>query len=171
MAGNPSGLGYRLLPDPLGRSCVYGRIEFMASPDVVPVDYNSPVGKIRALIGDFTLRTDPLTPGVEDEYLFTDDQINSYLSIANDSIHYAAAHALDVLAVNEALVSKKMRTEAGLSTDGPAVAKALQDTANRLREQGTAIRDEEAEANTSHFEVVDYSPAFSLGVWGPWSVY
>lgn len=151
-----------MLPDYPGLSCVYGRIEFMASPDVVPVDYNSPVGKIRALIGDYTLRDDPANPTAEPEFLFSDDTLGAFLSISQQSVYFAAAHALDVLAVNEALVSKKIRTEAGLSTDGPAVAKSLQDTANRLREQGKEARDAEIEASSSAFEIVDYAPSQAL---------
>jgi hypothetical protein len=53
------------------------------------------------------------------------------------SVKLAAAQALDVMASNEALVQKKVRL-LDVQTDGPAVAKALRDHANALRDQAAA---------------------------------
>lgn len=122
--------------------------------DVVPVDYDSPVGQIRALIGDDVQRTDPAFPAKAAEFLFSDPKLTAYLSLSSGSVLHGAAHALDALAINEALVSKKIRTEAGMQTDGPAVAKALQDTAKMLRAEGDKLADEAAQ--DFGFEVVDY---------------
>jgi hypothetical protein len=64
---------------------------------------------------------------------FSDVQIQSFLTLEG-AVKLAAAQALDVLASNEALVSKRIRT-LDLQTDGPAVAKTLHDQAEALREQ------------------------------------
>lgn len=126
----------------------------MAFTDVNPPDYETPLGQVRALIGDFTQRKDPANKAADAEYLFNDAQISAYLGINKGNVHFAAAHALDVLASNEALVSKKIRTEAGLQTDGPAVANALGEIAKRLRADGNKAATE-ADADGS-FEIVDY---------------
>jgi hypothetical protein len=123
--------------------------------DIVPADFTTLVGKVRALTGDTVQRIDPDAPADPAEYLFSDDQITAYLSIENDNVHFAAAACLSVLATNEALVSKKIRTEAGLQTDGPAVAKALQDAAKELRVLG----HEADMAAGFGFEIVDYTDA------------
>lgn len=89
--------------------------------------------------------------------LLTDDQIQSMLSLwtgAEDptrvDIFRAAADCLDTIAVNEALVSKKIRTQ-DLSTDGPAVAASLQKRAEGLRKRA----DEEEAADAGVFEIYD----------------
>jgi len=76
----------------------------------------------------------------------------------------AAADALDIIAVSELLVSKKIRTQS-LSTDGPAVSAELRALANRYREN--AIRDGESGADGltggEYFGVTDALPQ---EVWG-----
>lgn len=143
----------------------------MAITDVYPPDYASPVGKVRVLIGDFTQRIDPANPDAGKAYLFDDAQLSGLIAIDGGNVYYAAAHALEVLATNEALVSKKIRTEAGLQTDGPAVANALGETAKRLRADG-ARQNADTDAEQG-FQIVDFAPAPEWhwatpfdGVWG-----
>ena len=85
------------------------------------------------------------TPGNVDigyyHSLLSDETINDFLALeANNSIDpnnvvkLAAADALDAIAVNQALIQKKI-TMLDLQTDGPALAAALQKSASVLREQ------------------------------------
>lgn len=138
----------------------------MANTDIFPPDYETPVGKVRVLIGDTEQRTDPAAPDAGKAYLFSDAELAGLVSIDGGNHYYAAAHALEVLATNEALVSKKIRTEAGLQTDGPAVANALGETAKRLRADGTRLANELD--STQGFEIVNFSPTPTLGFpgWG-----
>lgn len=81
-------------------------------------------GRVRLLITD----TDAANA------IFTDAEIDAFLSIEGDAVKRAAAAALDQTASSEALIQKRIRL-LDLTTDGPAVAKALRDHAQRLREQ------------------------------------
>lgn len=108
-------------------------------PPIDAIDYTTPVGQVRLLIADVNI----------DDPLFADDQLEAFLSIATDNVKRAAARALDVIAVSEVLVSKKIRTQ-DLQTDGPAVAKALRDQAAALRTEADADDDTAA----SFFDVV-----------------
>lgn len=103
----------------------------------------SDVSTVRLLINDVD----------EDNETFSDDDIEAFLALEGDSVRLAAAQALDTIASNEALVSKRIRT-LGLSTDGPAVAKALRDHAARLRSQVAAD-----DAGDDVFGVVDTCPS------------
>jgi hypothetical protein len=81
------------------------------------------VDTVRLLISD-----------VGDPPIFTDLDIEAFLAMEGESIKLAAAQALDSIASNEALVSKRIRT-LDLQTDGPAVAKSLREHATALRDQ------------------------------------
>lgn len=76
------------------------------------------------------------------DYVFEDQELDVFLLQAGDDALLAAADALDTMARNEALVSKRIRI-LDLTTDGPAVAKSLMDSAKVLRERVTAGADEE----------------------------
>lgn len=108
----------------------------------ITVDPNTSIGQVRLLCTDLT-----------EPALFADEQIEAFISMADGgSVKRAAAAALDTIARSEALVSKKIRTSDGLSTDGPAVAKELRESAAALR----------AEADTDDdgfgMDVVDFDP-------------
>lgn len=75
-------------------------------------------GKVRLLCTDVD-STDPC---------FQDSEIDAFLSLASNSVFKATALALMSIAVNEALVSKRIKL-LDLTTDGPAVAKALNEKA------------------------------------------
>lgn len=87
-------------------------------------DLSTDAGQVRLLATDTLIESRPI---------FTDEEIAAFLSI-EDSVKEAAALALECIAVNEALVQKRIRL-LDLQTDGPAVAKALQDQAVKLRGQ------------------------------------
>lgn len=88
------------------------------------VDYNDPVQQVRLIIGDTNV----------DDPDFGDDELRGFLAIARDSVLRAAADALDAIATNEALLSKKISTQ-DRSSDGPAVADALRKHATALRQR------------------------------------
>lgn len=101
--------------------------------DVFPVDYSSDVGRVRKYIPDVTQLTDPKNPSAPASFLWSDDEIQSFVDDQTDvgfnpttlgHIYRAAADIMVATANNEALILKKLVTE-DLQTDGPAVANAL----------------------------------------------
>ncbi len=82
---------------------------------------------IRLLITD----TGGVDPVNNPQYVFTNDQIDTFYRLRNSNVYRAAALALRTLAANEALVSKRIKY-LGLETDGPAVAKELRALAAEL---------------------------------------
>ncbi len=93
---------------------------------------------VRVLIADLN----------EAAYLFTDEQITTYLTLTGDNPRLAAADALEAIAVSEVLISKKIKSQ-HLDTDGPAVAKALRELAATQRQ---IAADEDRE---DVFDIVD----------------
>ncbi|MBP2704403.1 hypothetical protein JOL79_11320 [Microbispora sp. RL4-1S] len=109
------------------------------------IDYESDVGRVRLLIPD----TD------EPNLLLDDAQIRGYLAMEGGDVKLAAAQALDAVASSEALISKKLTTIDGASTDGPAVAA-------ELRARAQALRDQVAEGlgdDNAGLLIVDFDPA------------
>ena|SRR5690554_2335972 len=86
-------------------------------------DTSTDRGKVRLIITD----TD------EDNAIFQDAEIDAFLEMQG-GVLLAAAQALDTIASSEALVLKKVRL-LDVQTDGPAVAKALREHAQELREE------------------------------------
>ncbi|ALY08385.1 hypothetical protein SEA_THUNDERCLAP_27 [Arthrobacter phage Thunderclap] len=121
---------------------------------IYPPVYTSPVGQVRSLIPDIKQYADPENPLADPAYLFEDDHLSAFLSLNGDKVKLAAASAIDALAQNEALISKKIRTE-DLSTDGPAVADALRKAADALRRQQKD--EDEALGLYDEFVIVDYA--------------
>lgn len=103
--------------------------------NIYPPVYTTPLGQMRALLSQTVRYIDPANPTLPADYLVPDDQLNAYLAINTGSLYAAASDALIALATNEALVSKKIRTEGGLQTDGPAVAQRLLDLAKEYRKR------------------------------------
>jgi hypothetical protein len=94
----------------------------------ITLDPASNVGMVRLLITD----TDETSP------LFEDAQIAAFLAVEAGKagqVKLAAATGLEIIARSEALVSKKLTTSDGLTTDGPALADALLRSARALRDQ------------------------------------
>lgn len=86
-----------------------------------------------------------------EDFIFTDDEVNTFLDMSDDDIYAAAASALLAMAVNEAIVQKRIEY-LGLKTDGPAVAKDLRETAKRYADMaGEDAEFEIADMNVTHF--------------------
>lgn len=94
------------------------------------IDFTTDAGKVRLLVGDIN-ETDPI---------FTDAQITGAIPLF-PNLHFTAAHLVDLIASNEVLVSKKIKSE-DIATDGPAVANALRVQAEKLREVGQKVEDD-----------------------------
>lgn len=122
---------------------------------VFPPDPETSVGLLRVLLPDTEQHKDPHYPADPASYMFEDWQLTAFLKLNADKIKAAAADAIDALATNEAMISKKIRTE-DLQTDGPAVANAMRLHATALR-AAQRREDEDADALDS-FEVVPYTP-------------
>lgn len=123
--------------------------------NIYPPNYETPLGQMRALLSQTVRYVDPANPTAPADYLVPDDQLNAFLTINTGSLYAAASDALIALATNEALVSKKIRTEGGLQTDGPAVAQRLLDLAKEYRKRHD---DATAEANAlDAFEIVPFA--------------
>jgi len=84
-----------------------------------------------------------------DPPLFTDDQLNAWLSQYGGSVNRATYRALITIATSEVLLGKKIRTQ-DLQTDGPAVAAELRALASTYK----AEADDDDAAAGSFFEVV-----------------
>jgi hypothetical protein len=114
---------------------------------------STPVGTVRGLIPDIRKLVDPADPLAPAAYLFEDDHLQMFLTVNGDRVLLAAAQALMALAANEALVSKKIRTE-DLSTDGPAVSAELRRLADSYRLQ--QLQADNAAGINEAFTVVDF---------------
>lgn len=108
----------------------------------MPIDYTTDAGRVRLLIPD----TDEDTG-----LLFTDEQITAFLALEGSVVKRAAAAALEVVASNEAMVSKVIRTQ-DLTTDGAKVSDALMKRAAELRRQA----NEDDEDTAGGLDIVDW---------------
>lgn len=93
----------------------------------------TPAGQVRLLATD----RDP------DHAIFSDEEIDVLLSLADGDPLLAAAMALDQIAASQVLVLKYIETN-GLKTNGQAVANALHQQAQALRAQAVGRADEGA---------------------------
>lgn len=121
---------------------------------IYPPNYETPLGQLRALLFQTVRYVDPANPELPADYLVPDEQLNVFIAL-NSGIYGAASDALIALATNEALVSKKIRTEGGLQTDGPAVAQRLLDLAKEYRKRQDD-EDDAAGADAS-FEIINFT--------------
>lgn len=114
-------------------------------------DLGTSIGQCRLLAADSNIGVDPVT--FASLALLQDEEYTALLALENQNVKLAAAAALDIIASNEALVTKKMRM-LDLTTDGPAVAKALRDHATLLRKQ---VGDDQAAAEAgTDFDVAEW---------------
>lgn len=96
------------------------------------IDYTTPVGLVRLNITDLD----------DTSQLLTDEQIEGLLTASDDSVNRATAKSLHIIATSEVMLAKKISTQ-DLTSDGPAVARALMDQAAHYaaladQEDGTA---------------------------------
>ena len=90
------------------------------------IDLTTDVGKVRLLIGDRDVSN----------LFFSDAEISAYLEMS-EGIRRAAADALDTMASDQAFVLKQVSL-LDISTNGPSVAAALREHADRLRKEADA---------------------------------
>lgn len=87
-------------------------------------------------------------------YLFTDEQIQTYLALNNGNVKRATADAVEALGTSEAYISKVIQTE-DLKTDGAKVANALFVRARQLRD---SAKDDENREDNAAFKLVRFRP-------------
>lgn len=116
----------------------------------MPYDFTTPGGQVRLLLND-TREAAPV---------FSDAEVDAFLTLEGGSVKRAAAQALDVIADDEALTSKVIRTQ-DLSTDGAKVAESLRKRAVSLRAQAGDDADDEAGV---FFDIVPVHPSLLAGM-------
>lgn len=89
--------------------------------------YADKVKLVRLLTGD----------KADDDYIFTDDEMESFLELSNGNVYYAAADALDAIAANAAYTLKVL-TILDVTTNGQATAEAIRASAAALRAKADA---------------------------------
>jgi hypothetical protein len=89
--------------------------------------YADKVKLVRLLTGDKAV----------DDYIFTDDEMESFLELSNGNVYCAAADALDAIAANAAYTLKVL-TILDVTTNGQATAEAIRASAAALRAKADA---------------------------------
>lgn len=122
-----------------------------------PIDYTTPVGRVRLLIAD----TNPTS------LILETCQVEGYLAINGagkteatmSQVRRAAADAMDAIATSEALVGKVMRAADGTTTDGAKLADSLRKQATTLRGLADAADAADAEdADGGYISVTEFHP-------------
>lgn len=114
-------------------------------------DTESAVNQVRLLINDV---------GGEggSQWIFSDEEIQRFLTLRGDSVFRAAATALRTIANNEAMTSKVI-TFLDVKTDGAKLADALRAGADEMEKQADEAEDSDFELA---FAAVDIFSARSL---------
>lgn len=123
-------------------------------PDVTPPDYATAVGQVRLLIPDVEELDNLADPTATAAFLFSDPQIQAFLSLYGNNVKKAAAQAKLVLATSESLINKVIRTS-DYTTDGAKLGAELRAQAKQLRDE--AAQDDLIEQYDSSFTVVSYN--------------
>ncbi len=123
-------------------------------PDVTPPDYATAVGQVRLLIPDVEELENLADPEATAAFLFSDPQIQAFLSLYGNNVKKAAAQAKLVLATSESLINKVIRTS-DYTTDGAKLGAELRAQAKQLRDE--AAQDDLIEQYDSSFTVVSYN--------------
>lgn len=121
--------------------------------DTTPPDYSTAIGQVRLLIPDVEQLDNLQDPLQAAEYIFSDAQIQAFLSLYGSNIKRAAAQAKLVLATSETLINKVIRTT-DYTTDGAKLGAELRAQAKALQDEAT--QDDLADASDS-FVVVGYT--------------
>jgi hypothetical protein len=111
--------------------------------DLFPPDYATAVGQVRLLIPDTEQLLDPSGSYDHGEYIFSDPQIQAFLTLYSNNAKRAAAQAKLVLATSEALINKVIRT-ADYNTDGAKLGAELREQSKQL--QAEADKDDLTES-------------------------
>lgn len=91
--------------------------------DIIPIDYTTPLGQVRLLVPDTDVT----------DFLFSDVQITTLLSLFDANVKMAAAQAKDIIAADTVMLLKVIKTD-DLQVDGQKVAAELREQAKSLRE-------------------------------------
>jgi hypothetical protein len=110
-----------------------------STPDLFPPNYATAIGQVRLLIPDTEQLDDPGTSTVDAAYIFSDSQIQAFLTLYSNNVKRAAAQAKLVLATSEALINKVIRT-ADYNTDGAKLGAELREQSKQL--QAEADKDD-----------------------------
>lgn len=121
------------------------------TPDLFPPDYATAVGQVRLLIPDTEQLENPADAEAAAQYLFSDPQIQAFLSLYSNNVKRAAAQAKLVLATSEALINKVIRT-ADYTTDGAKLGAELRAQAKQLQDE--ADKDDLVDSYDDSFIVV-----------------
>ena len=119
--------------------------------DLFPPDYATAVGQVRLLIPDTEQLLDPSGTYDHGEYIFSDPQIQAFLTLYSNNVKRAAAQAKLVLATSEALINKVIRT-ADYTTDGAKLGAELRAQAKQLQDE--ADKDDLVDSYDDSFIVV-----------------
>jgi hypothetical protein len=119
-------------------------------------DLTTTVGQVRLLINDTDVDSDPGP-------VFTDAEINTFLTLNRSGVKRAAATALETIAGDEALTSKVIRDHE-LQTDGARLAAELRNLAATLRVQ--AVDDDNIAAGTPVWSFPDPAAQIDLNSFG-----
>jgi hypothetical protein len=123
------------------------------TPDVTPPDYTTAIGQVRLLIPDVEQLDNLADPSASAAYIFSDPQIQAFLTLYSNNVKRAAAQAKLVLATSEALINKVIRT-ADYATDGAKLGAELRAQAAAL--QAEADKDE-AEDSYEEIALVSFT--------------
>lgn len=104
----------------------------MANTGVAPVDLGSDVGRVRVLIGDTDATN--ISAGSGTYLYFSDAELESLLTMYDDSPKLAAARALETIAGSQALLLKSWSSD-DLTVRGDAIAESLRKIADQLRKE------------------------------------
>lgn len=128
----------------------------------VPVDFDTPVGEVRLLIGD----TDPV-PGSEDAtsgtgtfVFYSDAEVEAFVR-SYGGARPAAAGILRAIAASTALKLKKW-SSADLAVDGPAIADSLLRAADAIDQGTAAVAAPADQAFAMRAPVGGYAPEASI---------
>lgn len=123
------------------------------TPDLFPPDYSTAIGQVRLLIPDVEQLDNLADPTAAAAYIFSDPQIQAFLTLYSNNVKRAAAQAKLVLATSEALINKVIRT-ADYTTDGAKLGAELRAQAAAL--QSEADKDE-AEDSYEEIALVSFT--------------
>ena len=119
-------------------------------PDITPPNYATAIGQVRLLIPDVEQLENLQDLTADPEYIFSDAQIQAFVSLYSDNVKRAAAQAKLVLATSETLINKVIRTT-DYTTDGAKLGAELRAQAKMLQDE--ADKDDLADSYES-FTVV-----------------
>jgi len=112
----------------------------MANLGASPVDYDTDIGKVRALLGD--TQAEDVVDGVGEYMYFGDDELAAFLTMYGENVKLAAARCLETISMSQALLLKSWSSD-DLTVNGDRIAESLRKLAAQMREE--ALMDESSE--------------------------